>query len=235
MADPSLRIQAILTLVQPCELLADIGTDHARVPVEAVRRGLARHALGVDLRSAPLAAAERRLRVLGQLDLVELVQSDGLTGIKERQVDCIVIAGMSAREMIRICEAEPALVGAAKQLIFQPNTEVTQLRKWAHEFGSHHSFALHLTDETTTIESGRFFSTLRFSPGKGRDPAYQRSSLTCDEAYLLGPILVERKCPETRDYFEYQRQRLAAIVGHGSGQHREDLQIFEQGLRLLGF
>ncbi len=228
MANLSLRLSAILNRLKPCELLADIGTDHALIPAAAVDRGLARRALGVDLRSAPLQAAEQRLRARGQLDRVELIQANGLSFLGGRGIDALVLAGMSARQMMRICLAQPEVVRSVKQLIMQPNTEVQLLRKWAHEFG------LHLSEETITVESERYFSTLSFAPSSGPDPVYERSRLEVHEAYRLGPLLVESRSPEAREYFETQHQRLSRLVDQGAKQHATDRDVFQRALRLMG-
>ncbi len=228
MANLSLRLNAILNQLTPCELLADIGTDHALIPAAAVQLGLARKALGVDLRSAPLKAAEQRLRARGQLNQVELIQADGLSPLGGRGVDALVFAGMSARQMIRICLAEPEVVGSVRLLIMQPNTEVQLLRKWAHEFG------LHLSAETITVESERYFNTLSFVPSGGTDPVYERSPLGLHEAYRLGPLLVESQSREAREYFRTQVERLSVLVSRGAQQHAADREVFQTALELMG-
>ena len=46
----SKRLELVLSFVKPVETAADIGTDHAYVPVELVRRGTAKRAVAADVR-----------------------------------------------------------------------------------------------------------------------------------------------------------------------------------------
>ena len=51
----SVRLEAVLQLLRPCAVLADVGTDHGLLPVAAVQRGLAERAIAADLRGGPAA------------------------------------------------------------------------------------------------------------------------------------------------------------------------------------
>ena len=53
----SKRLSTILEMLEPCEVLADIGTDHGFIPIEAVRRGLCRRAIASDVGRGPLERA----------------------------------------------------------------------------------------------------------------------------------------------------------------------------------
>lgn len=47
--DLSKRLQTIISLVEPGEMIADIGTDHGYVPIALVRRGICRKGLAMDV------------------------------------------------------------------------------------------------------------------------------------------------------------------------------------------
>ena len=57
----SKRLELVLSFVKPVETAADIGTDHAYVPVELVRRGTAKHAVAADVRKGPLLRAKESI------------------------------------------------------------------------------------------------------------------------------------------------------------------------------
>lgn len=59
------RLEAVVAALAPCELLADVGTDHGLVPIAAVVRGIAVRAIAADLRVAPLAGAQRTIERAG--------------------------------------------------------------------------------------------------------------------------------------------------------------------------
>ena len=70
------RIQTIINMIRPCQLLADIGCDHGYVCIEAVRGGSAKAALACDIKGGPLAAASENIRNAGLEDCIRTVLSD---------------------------------------------------------------------------------------------------------------------------------------------------------------
>lgn len=226
MSTLSLRLQTVLELLEPCRLLADVGTDHGLIPAHAIDRGLADRALAIDVLSAPLAVAERTLRAARMLDRVSLVHADGLATVQDQGVDAAVIAGMGGESVRQICEAAPAVVAGLGQLIVQPNGDAHVVRDFAQGAG------LHLRDERMICERKRFFVTCRFTPGSGPDPAYEVDGLAEGDAVYVGPLLVKRRDPVAGAYFDMQRARLAEVVARGGEGHRGELEAFERASAL---
>ena len=51
------RIETILSMIPPCRAVADIGTDHGRVALAALKRGIAGRAVATDISAASLSKA----------------------------------------------------------------------------------------------------------------------------------------------------------------------------------
>lgn len=96
------RMLAVCRLVSPCTCLADIGTDHAYVPIFLVRQGVVRRAIAMDVGRGPLQHAQQDIEAEGLSDRIETRLSDGLRGLKEGEADTILIAGMGGALTIRI-------------------------------------------------------------------------------------------------------------------------------------
>jgi tRNA (adenine22-N1)-methyltransferase len=220
------RLEALLELVvQPCRLLADVGTDHALVPAHAVLRGLAERALAVDLRVEPLRAAARNLVALGVSDRVRLLEGDGLAALAGSNVDVVVLAGLSGASFIRWWEAAPEVVRGLDRLIVQPNGQLEDVRRHAHVQG------LSLLDENIRLEGGRHFITCAFGPRTSEtDPAYDRAGLPLEQAFELGPLLFAGRDPLALDYYAQQVRRLSPLVAIGRSEHAPTLAAFERGL-----
>lgn len=217
----SSRIEALLSLLEPCGLLADVGTDHAFVPAHAVRRGLAERALAVDLRVEPLRAAERNLSALGVADRVDLVRGDGLLSLVGTGAEVVVLAGLSGATFVRWLLAAPEVPPTLKRLVVQPNGKASSVRQHAYEHG------LHLVDESIVVDGGRHFITCAFAPGASPDPAYTRSALSLEQAFELGPWLFERR--QGLDYYAAQVRRLSALSRSDDDLERM-LRIYQRGL-----
>jgi tRNA (adenine22-N1)-methyltransferase len=207
MAQLSGRLEAILQLVQPCALLADVCSDHGLVPIAAVQRELAARAIAADLREAPLRLARQNIAAFGVADRVSLVQGDGLAPLAGRGVDAVVMAGVSARLMMRLCEAAPAVLAGVRQLVVQPNSDAPALRAWARVHG------WHLRDERMVDVGGRFFVVCALEPGVGEDPAYALPGWPPTALTSIGPWLIARRDPVARRWCAAQHARLAGLVG----------------------
>jgi len=198
----SRRLECLLELVGSCRLLADVGTDHGLLPVAAVWRGLARRAIAVDLREAPLAGARALIARSGVADRVVAEQGDGLSGLQRRGVDAVVIAGMSGASMLRILDMAPDVLAGVGRLVLQPNQNVPEVRSWALRNG------WHLRDEHVLEEGGRFFVACGFAPGAGHDPAYAVPGWTEPALCRVGPRLLARRDPVALRWLERQRARV---------------------------
>ncbi len=199
------RLEAVLAGLDPCSLLADIGTDHGRVPIAAVARGIARSAIAADLRAEPLAVARRHVEQAGLCDRIALVHGDGLLALGDAPVDAVVLAGMSGTLMARLCAAAPAVLARVRRLITQPNTGADDLRVWALSRG------WWLQSERMLEHRGRYFVVCAFSPGVGADPAYALPGFDAATLTRIGPLLLARRDEVALRYYRFQRERLERL------------------------
>ena len=54
------RLQLVASFVRPGSVVADIGTDHAYLPVQLVKTGICPKAYACDLREGPFQNARKR-------------------------------------------------------------------------------------------------------------------------------------------------------------------------------
>lgn len=130
--DVSERLRRLAAQIPRGSAVADIGTDHCRLPVRAVIDRDARRVVAVDLRADPLQAARRTLATAAPevAARIELRQGDGLAPLGIDEVDTIVIAGMGAASIVAILEAHPDRVTPRVRLVLQPANEWALLRRW---------------------------------------------------------------------------------------------------------
>jgi tRNA A22 N-methylase/ubiquinone/menaquinone biosynthesis C-methylase UbiE len=223
----SRRLEGVLGLLRPCALLADVGTDHALLPVAAVSRGVARRAIAADLREAPLSGARAHIERMGLGARIDASRGDGLSGLQDRGVDAVVIAGMSGNSMLRILEAAPRVLASVSQLILQPNQDVHELRAWALRNG------WHLRDEQMIEEGGQFFVLCAFVPGEGEDPAYSLPGWTERALCTVGPRLLARKDSVALRWFERQRARVSHWLKRDVDRLQPELEVWDAACREL--
>ena len=118
--------------------LADVGTDHAYLPVRLLQdRGAdLAHVIAADLRPGPLDRARQTVRAAGLEGAVDFRLCDGLEGLRPGEADVIVIAGMGGETIAHILAHAPWYDWAGITLILQPMSSMPDLRGWlgAHGF-----------------------------------------------------------------------------------------------------
>ncbi len=123
------RLLAVADLVRKNKTLADIGTDHAYLPVYLVEKGIINRAIAADLRVGPLENAKDAVVSYGYSDKIELRLSDGLDNFKENEAEEIVVAGMGGLLISEFIERTNWLKNDNIHLILQPMTHAEELRK----------------------------------------------------------------------------------------------------------
>lgn len=125
------RQAALLQAVPHCNRLADIGTDHGKLPALLLMKGVCKQAVLADISALSLQKARdlfHDLRLEG-----EFVVSDGLSSI-DGALDCIVIAGMGSATICHILESGREKLGGAV-LVLGPNLKEEETRAFLQIIG----------------------------------------------------------------------------------------------------
>lgn len=125
------RLECIVKYVN-AETAADIGTDHAYVSIELIKRGKAKKVIAADIRKGPLDIATANINKNGLSDKIEARLGSGLSVLVCGEADIIIIAGMGGELICDILNSDMETARAAT-LILQPMNSQYELRKWLHE------------------------------------------------------------------------------------------------------
>ena len=153
------RMRAVAGLVQPCKSIADIGCDHGYVAMELVRSKVCRHVIAMDVNSGPLDRARHNIADFCMQDYIETRLSDGVSALREGEAEGIICAGMGGKLVISILEQGKKLIGEMKQVILQPQSELSEGRGYLREKG-------YLVEKEDIIyEDGKYYPMMRALPG----------------------------------------------------------------------
>ena len=147
----SQRLSSVASMVTAGNCLADVGTDHGYVPIYLYERNVIPRAIAMDVNKGPLERAALHIAESGMKDVIETRLSDGLTALRPKEADSIVIAGMGGPLMIRILSACPEVTASAKELILQPQSEIAEVRIWLYEQG------YEIVEEHMVYEEGKYY------------------------------------------------------------------------------
>lgn len=151
------RLGTIAGLVQDGARVADIGSDHALLPVYLVSKGQCPSAIAGELNQGPFEAAQRQVREAGLSQQVDVRKGNGLAVITPGETDTVTIAGMGGHLIATILE-EGRIAGKlehVKELVLQPNVGEDAVRHWLTQ----HGWAL--MDERILEEDGKIYEVLR--------------------------------------------------------------------------
>lgn len=128
------RLQLLADWVPPGARLADVGTDHAYLPVWLRLHGRVVSAIACDLREGPLARARETGRTWGA-DGIDYRLGNGLAVVSPEEADTIVVAGMGGENIAAILSRAPWTAGGGHTLLLQPQTRAETLRAFLAENG----------------------------------------------------------------------------------------------------
>lgn len=129
------RLQAVADLVPQGAAFADIGTDHAYLPVWLLLEGKISRAIAADINRGPLDRAQLTATEYDCRENIQFRLCDGLAAIAPEAVDTIAIAGMGGETIAAILEAAPWTKDGAYTLILQPMSAQNDLRRWLWQNG----------------------------------------------------------------------------------------------------
>ena len=129
------RLALLASWVSEGARLADIGTDHAYLPVWLMLAGRLRAAIASDLRAGPLDRARATGKTWGVADRIDFRLGPGLDTVAPEEADTVVIAGMGGETIAAILAAAPWTADGKHRLLLQPMTRAWELRAFLADNG----------------------------------------------------------------------------------------------------
>ena len=214
------RLSLAFDLYDPCDLAADIGTDHAHLPAALLQRGRCQHMILTDLSESALKNARETVIRCRLSDRTDLRAGDGLQPLEEA-CGMISITGMGGRTVHDILlEGAGKLRGAS--LVLSAHTDLPLIREAVCRIG------YHLDREEPSFCAGRYYLVLRARPGA--------CPLTPRELRLGGPLF-ESQSSQLIPYLIRRREvlqdKLRGLVSADKpeesliAQVREDIAFYD--------
>lgn len=195
------RLETAVPYVRPEHLTADVGTDHAYLPIYLCASGRltpvpvppdvpllagqtypsALCAIASDINKGPVDRAALHVRAAGLQDRVLTVRTPGLEGLEPFSPTNIIIFGMGGELIASILEDAPWVCRADVRLILQPMTHAEKLRAFLFERG------FRLAGETLSREESRIYQTIcaEYRPEEALPPeAFRPACLLTGMGYL---------------------------------------------------
>ncbi|OUM99447.1 MAG: hypothetical protein BAA02_08930 [Paenibacillaceae bacterium ZCTH02-B3] len=241
----SRRLAALAEWVPEGARFADIGTDHALLPVYLALSGRIASAVAGDLRTGPVRAALRQVEAAGAGGVVSVRQGDGLSVLAPGEADTLCIAGLGGAQIVRILETGGPRLAGVRTLLLAPQRAEGAVRRWLSEHGW-------VLDAERLVEEGGVIYTLlkAVKPADGAEAERRNRGLYDPEVlaprmpeiplwllYDMGPLLLRRPDAAFRRLWEAEAAKRERVVRQlersASPEAARKAEILEREARLI--
>ena len=184
------RLSAAASFVRRGDILCDIGSDHAYLPIMLIENGVITSAISCDLRPLPLERGKENAAKRG-VGGIDFVLSDGFAAVCGA-FTAASICGMGGELIARIIADGGEK--AHTRLILQPMTACEKLRAflWSHGFS--------IADERFAVEDGKAYAIM-LAEYTGENESHGYSEL------YLGAAR-----PDTPEFAAWKKKTLASAL-----------------------
>lgn len=196
----SKRLQTIADFVKKGAVVADIGTDHAHIPIYLIKNNIISRAYACDINTGPLEKAEENINYYGVKN-IELRLSNGLEKLKTDEADTVIIAGMGGELITDILERGRRFFDTERKFILSPHTKIDEVRKYLLSNG------FEITKEDMCIDEGKFYTVMEVKCTENKE-MYSEAEL------LYGKYLIENKHPVLLRFLKKEEAKYISILSN---------------------
>ena len=212
------RLFAAAELLGTGNTLADIGSDHAFLPIYMLKNQRIAHAIITDINDMPLKNSMDHVNQYRMQNYCEFRKGSGLEIIKDGDADLISICGMGGDLIATIIKNGIDTAKSAEKLVLQPMTNHALLRKNITEMG------FIIIDEKMIRDRHLFYQI--FSVQKGDEKQYKN-----EIDFEFSPLLRYNKDETMREYIQFQLRVQRKIFAQL--QENNQLSLMDESLKKI--
>ena len=213
----SKRLSAAASFVSDGAIVADIGTDHAYIPINLILSGKASYAIASDVNEGPIAIAKENIEKYGVADKITVRVANGLDGIEQYKPDNILICGMGGELIVNILKASEYIKNSSVKLILQPMTSIKELREYLSD-------GFLITNEEIVYDASKLYQII-CAQYDGISREYTNTELE------LGKINIKKRAPLFKDLLcqliKKRKKRLNGLKEGGYSTYEIENEIKE--------
>ena len=222
----SKRLSCAASFARSGDFIADVGTDHAYLPIYLYRRGIIRGAVVSDINAGPIERATQNIAEFSCGDKITPVLCDGLSKIGEYSPDSVFILGMGGELIVNIISAAEWIKEKRVRLVMQAMTHPEILREYLIKNG------FEITEEAIVEDSKIYQITVAEYSGNSSDAnmlelRFGKLNLLRGEEVLIDSLRREQKILSKR----LDGKSIAGLCG---GEDAELLAMIEEYLKHRG-
>ena len=192
------RLQAIADFVEKDSKLADIGTDHAYIPVYLVREKVTGSAIASDLNAGPFENAKKYVSGSGLSSSIDVRLGSGMEVLSPGEVDTVIIAGMGGILIADIMETSREVSKKVENFILQPMVGMRELRTYLQENG------YKVAGERLANEGNKYYQIIHAVHG--------RDEIKSELEYEVSSALLSSDDPLLKEFLELKLEKTDKII-----------------------
>ena len=154
------RLKAVANMITPGLTVADIGCDHAYLPIWLVREEISPHVIACDINAGPIERARENIEDVELTDRIEVRQGDGLSVIAPGEAGSVVMAGMGGKLMVKILDEGSDVLEKVSEIIMEPQSDVALVRHFLQDNG------YRIISENMVNEDDKFYPLIKAIHGQ---------------------------------------------------------------------
>ena len=147
-------------MITPGLTVADIGCDHAYLPIWLVREEISPHVIACDINAGPIERARENIEDVELTDRIEVRQGDGLSVIAPGEAGSVVMAGMGGKLMVKILDEGSDVLEKVSEIIMEPQSDVALVRHFLQDNG------YRIISENMVNEDDKFYPLIKAIHGQ---------------------------------------------------------------------
>lgn len=185
-------------MITPGLTVADIGCDHAYLPIYLVRENMAPYVIACDINAGPVEKACGNVEDVELSEQIEVRQGDGLSPVRPGEVQSVVLAGMGGKLMMRILSDGADVLEQVSEIIMEPQSEVSALRHFLQDNG------YRIISENMVNDEKKFYPVIKAVPGQ----------MHWDKEiyFRYGKILLREENPVLHEFLLIERQYCSELL-----------------------
>lgn len=196
----SQRLKVVADFVPQNSRVADIGSDHAYLPVYLMKQKQIEFGIASEVAKGPLDNAIQEIKAEGLSDRIDTRLADGLWSVQpEDKIDCVTIAGMGGTLIKNILENGKSHLSGDELLILQPNVGEDRLRTWLI------NNQYEISDETILREDGHTYEII---VAKKTDEPVKYT----EQEIKFGPFLLKQHSDVFVEKWENEIERIEMVI-----------------------
>ncbi len=220
------RLLCASEFVRQDAYFADIGTDHAYLPLFLLDIGRISSAVCADINRGPLEIAKRNATEAGLYERISFVKTDGAEGLSDMGITDYAICGMGGELIADIIERSPHLMSGDVRLILGPMSKQAHLRRYLSKKG------FSRVNEAYSYDAGKYYLTI----------VAEYTGEPCEISEFeaeFGKIPPRDKfTPEMRGYFDNKIKAIKKIIkgkSHSLSDTAAEQKLLSEFIKRVGF